>query len=134
MCQLHARTLSLQHPIPYLHVLFHSVTVGAVNTMLFIGTPFDLTYWRNLIQIWISSLCQYSTCCGLHSFPLFIKWCIILRKYCTGGIICEAWFSLPIQDYILCFIFVEVRDSLVSFIQTASFSLVNVTRNDSVWM
>ena len=37
--------------MPYLHELEHIVTVGAVNTILFIGTPFAVTRWRSLSRV-----------------------------------------------------------------------------------
>ena len=50
ICQIHASNMSLYPPITYAHAPYHGVDVGAVKTMLFIGTHFDVTHWRNLIQ------------------------------------------------------------------------------------
>ena len=43
--------LVLCHCIPqsYLYASYHSVAVGAVNTMFLIGSTFDVTHWSNLI-------------------------------------------------------------------------------------
>ena len=37
-------------PIPYLQASDHSVTVGVVKTVLFIGTTFSVTHCRIFIQ------------------------------------------------------------------------------------
>ena len=55
----HARPLSMYPLIAYQYASEHSVTICAVKSMLFIGPPFNVTHWRNLIQIWISCLFQY---------------------------------------------------------------------------
>ena len=44
LLQRHDMHLSLYPLIPYSQSLYHSVTVGGVNNMLFIGTPFYVTH------------------------------------------------------------------------------------------
>ena len=50
MCNIHAMPLSLYPLIPYFQVLGHSVTVGILKTMLFVGNPLVVTHWRIFIQ------------------------------------------------------------------------------------
>ena len=57
--QRHAMHLSLHPLIPYPQALDHSVTVGVVNTILFIGTPLYVTHCRIFIQSWRYFLCHY---------------------------------------------------------------------------
>ena len=56
-----------------------------MNTILLIGTPFDMTHWRSFIQSWKSHLCQDRRICGTNFFPLLSRWSNIVRKYCLGG-------------------------------------------------
>ena len=51
MYQRHARNFSLYPTMPYPHASDHSLTVGAVNTILFIGALFDVTHWRILSRV-----------------------------------------------------------------------------------
>ena len=48
----------------------HSVTVGVLNTVLFISTPVSVNYWRIFIQGCRSCLFQYWSHCGPHIFTL----------------------------------------------------------------
>ena len=50
VCQRYVEHLSLYPPIPYLHMSEHSFTIISVKMMLFIGTTFDISHWRNLNQ------------------------------------------------------------------------------------
>ena len=121
----------------YFHVSGHNVTIGAVKMMLFIGSPFYVTRWRNLIHFWRSWLFQYRRSCGPPTPPQppFIKWHNLVINYRAGGMRCSAWLNFPTKDYILSvFIFVESRDSLMSFIQAASFCLGRNTQDKCVWM
>ena len=83
--QRHTKPLSLYPLMLYLIDLEHSVNVGEVKKMLFIGTPFDVNNWRNLIQIFRSCLCHDRSRCGTHLFPLFRKWHSIVRKQHNSG-------------------------------------------------
>ena len=46
----HAKTLSLEPPMPYSQASDHSVTVDLTMTMLLIGTPLVDKRWRDLIH------------------------------------------------------------------------------------
>ena len=85
MNQRHDRTLFLYPPMPYSHESNHIVTIGAVNTILFIGTKFAVTHWRSFIQIQRSWRCQDRRLCGIHFLTLFIRWNNLARKYHDGG-------------------------------------------------
>ena len=70
MYQRHVMPLSLYPPIPYSQASNHSVTVGVMNKMLFIGTVVSVTHCRIFTQRCSSCLCQYWSRCGPHFFPL----------------------------------------------------------------
>ena len=63
--------------MPYLYASGHSVTVGAVKAVFFIGTPFDVNQCINLVQIWRSCMCHERSSSVLHLFPLF-KNCVVV--------------------------------------------------------
>ena len=50
----HAKSFLLYPSMPYLQVSDHIFTYGLKKTMLLIGTPLEVTCWRNLIHGWIS--------------------------------------------------------------------------------
>ena len=56
MLQRHDMTLLLYTLIPYSNTSDHSVTVGIVNNMLFVGAPSSVTLWSIFIQRWRSFL------------------------------------------------------------------------------
>ena len=123
MYQRHAMPLLLYPPIPHWQASDHSVTVGVVNTMLFIGTPVYATNWRIFIQSCRSSLCQDWRRCGPHFFSLFRRLRSWFRNYFAGVMMLATWLILPTRDYILSvFIFVNARDSLMLCSQAVSFS------------
>ena len=62
--------LSLYLLIPYSQASDHSVNVGVVNRMLFIGNTVSVTHWRIFIKSCRSCICQDWSCCGPHFFPL----------------------------------------------------------------
>ena len=94
------------------------MAVGDVNTLLFIRTPAEEIHWSNLIQIWISCMCQDWICCVPRLFPLLSKYHSLVRKYCEGGMVCAVGLILPMRDSIFSIlVFVDVRNSLMSFIQ-----------------
>ena len=103
--------------------------------MLLIGTPLSATHWRIFIQRWRYFMCQDWSHCGSHFFPLFRRWQSRSRKYLARGMICVAWLSLPTRGSILSvFIFVEARDSMISFTQAFSFYFVRNTLREQIWM
>ena len=117
-----ARPLSLYPPMPYSQASDYRVTDGLTKTMLFIGTPLVVTCWRNFIQSWIYSQCHSRSRCGTHFFPLFSKWCSRFKKYCAGGMKCDAWLSFPINNYsVSVLIFVEADASFMSVVQSVCF-------------
>ena len=111
-------------------------------------------YWcsENDVVYWFSSLCdpleEFNPFLEVLTIPVqeklwtphppqppFIKWHNLVIKYRAGGMRCSAWLNFPTKDYILSvFIFVESRDSLMSFIQAASFCLGRNTQDKCVWM
>ena len=101
MYQRHVMTFSLYPTIPYLQASDQSVTVGVVNTMLFIRTPISSTHWKIFIQSCRYCLWQDWRRCGINFFPLFIRLWSCFSKYVTGGILWPAWLSFPMRDYIL---------------------------------
>ena len=90
MYQIHAITFPFYPLIPYLHASGHSMDVGEVKNMLFIGTPIEVNHWRNLIQICRCCMCQDWRCCATHLFILTRKWSSLVRKYLAIGIACAA--------------------------------------------
>ena len=50
MYQRHSMTLLLYPLMTYLQASDHSVTVGFMNTILFIGNPLTMTHWSIFIQ------------------------------------------------------------------------------------
>ena len=80
MYKLHDMPLSLYPMIPYPQASNHSVTVGVVKNMLFIGTPLSITHWRIFIYRYRSCLCQDWSHCGPHFFNLFRRWRSRSRK------------------------------------------------------
>ena len=87
MYQQHAMNLSLYPMIPYLQASDHSVTVGFVNIMLFIGTPLFMSHRRIFIQRCRSCLCQDWSSCGPHLFPL-LEICVVD----SGSNLLVLWF------------------------------------------
>ena len=112
MYQHHARPFSFYLPIPYLYVLRHSVTLLAVNTIMFIETPFDVTHCRSFIHIYSSFLFQYRRRCVTHFFPLFSIWHNIVKKYRYGGMIWEAWLKLSMRDSSLSILFLLITRTI----------------------
>ena len=100
MFQRHARPLFLCLMISYLHALNHSVTVGAVKKMLFLGLHIKVNHWRNCIHIWRSCLRHYWRYCKPHLFPLLIKWKSLASKYHAFLTTCAVWLILPSSYYI----------------------------------
>ena len=135
MYQRHAMPFSFYPPIPYSQASDHSVTVGVMSNMLFIGTPFSVTYWRIFIQRCGSCLFQDLISCGTHLFPLFRRLRSLFRKYLDGVIMCLVWLSLTMGDYSLSvFVFVEARYALIYFTRAVYFSLGSNTRRKPIWM
>ena len=111
-------------------------------------------YWcsENDVVYWFSFLCdpleEFNPFLEVLTIPVqeklwtphppqapFIKWHNLVINYRAGGMRCSAWLNFPTKDYILSvFIFVESRDSLMSFIQAASFCLGRNTQDKCVWM
>ena len=73
------------------------MTIGAMKTILFIGTHFSVNHWI-FIQMWRSCLCQYCRRCGPYFFNLFKRWRSWFRKYLYVFMLCAAWFRLPMRD------------------------------------
>ena len=88
--QRYAMNLSFNPLIPYTQALDHSVTVGDVKTMLFIGTTFYVTHCRIFIQKFRLCMCQDWSRCGPHFFPHFRRWCSKFSKYLYGVMMCAA--------------------------------------------
>ena len=133
--QHHSSLLSLYPLMPYSHSLDHSITVGLVKMMLFISTPCVVIHRRDLIQTWISCLCQLRSFCGLHFTTLFIKYHIHVRKYLSDGMICVVWLIFLMKDSGLSvFIFLGGRVSFIPFTQPLLLSLGRKTCNILVFI
>ena len=133
--QRHTLNLLFYCPKPYLRASYHSVTIGIMKTIVFIGTTFSVNHCSILIQRGWSCLYQYLISYGPHFFPLFRRWCNRFRNPFYGGMMCVAWLSLPMRSSGLSvFIFVEDRYALMSCTQYVYFSLGRNTFIKRVWM
>ena len=131
----HASPLSLYTPMPYSQAYDHSITDGLTKTMLLIGTPLVVKYWRNFIHSWRSSRCHSWSHCGPHFLPLFGKWCIQFKKYCSGGMTCATWLSFPINNSrVSVLMFIEDNASFMSVVQDVCFSSGRNTLREWVFM
>ena len=131
----YARPLLLYPPMPYSQASGHSVTDDLTKTMLLIDIPLVVKYWRNFIHSWRSWRWHSWSRCGPYCLPFFSKWRSRFENYRDGGMTCDAWLRLPINNSsVSVLIFVEANAYFMSVIHTVCFSSGRNTLRKWVFM
>ena len=90
-----------------------------------------VTCWRNFIHSWRSWKCHSWSCCGPHYLPILSKWRSRFKKYCNGGMSCDACLSFPINNFsVSVLIFVYANASFISVVQAVCLSSGRNTLRD----